>query len=105
MTRAVFDYGGTCQAMDCCLWVHIFVYVCTYIYVHILSTMFSFGPLTSRKTLRPWSVSREGQRSCEGSGAQILWGATEGTRIVQSGEEKAQGRTYRTLQLPERRLC
>ena len=31
------------------------------------------------------SVSREEQRGCEGSGAQVLWGAAEGTGIVQSG--------------------
>jgi len=37
-------------------------------------------------------VSREGQRKCEGSGAQILWGTAEGTGIVQSGEEEALGR-------------
>ena len=36
-----------------------------------LSPVLSFRPLTTRKTLRPWSVSREGQRSCEGSGAQF----------------------------------
>ena len=29
---------------------------------HTWSTVFSFGPLTSRRTLRCWSVSREGQR-------------------------------------------
>jgi len=46
------------------------------------STVFSFGPLTTRKTSRPWSTSREGQQSCEGSGAQILWGAAEGAGIV-----------------------
>jgi len=27
------------------------------------STVFSFGPLSTRKTLRCWSVSREGQQS------------------------------------------
>jgi len=32
-------------------------------------------------------VSREGQQSCEGSGAQVLWGVAEETGIVQSGEE------------------
>ena len=40
----------------------------------------------------------------EGSGAQILWGMAEGTAIVLSGEEDAQGRPYFSLQLPERRL-
>ena len=35
------------------------------------STVFCFRPLLTRKTLRPWSVFREGQWSCEGSGAQV----------------------------------
>ena len=41
-------------------------------------------------------MSREGQRSCEGSGAQGLWGAGEGAGIVQAAEEKAQGIPYRS---------
>ena len=69
-----------------------------------LYIQFSLGPLTTGKTWRPWSVFREGQQSCEGSGAQILWGAAEGTGIVQSGEEEAQRSPYCSLQLPERRL-
>jgi len=28
-------------------------------------------PLTTRKTLRYWSMSRGGQQSCEGSGPQV----------------------------------
>ncbi len=32
-------------------------------------------------------MSREEQRNCERSGAQVLWGTAEGARIVQSGEE------------------
>ena len=36
------------------------------------STVSSFGPLTVGKTLRPWSVFREGQQSCEGSETQVL---------------------------------
>lgn len=49
-----------------------------------LSTcVFSFGSLTAWKTLRPCSMSREGQQSYEGSGAQ--------TGIVQSQEEKLRG--------------
>ena len=32
-------------------------------------------------------MSREGQRSCEGSGAQVLWGLAEGNGTAQSGEE------------------
>ena len=37
-------------------------------------------------------MSRDGQQSYEGSGAQVLWGVAEGTGMVQSGEEEAQGR-------------
>jgi len=37
-----------------------------------LSTRFSFGPLTTRKILKILSMSREGQRSCDRSGAQDL---------------------------------
>ena len=33
-----------------------------------------------------------GQQSCEGAEAPALLGATEGTGMVQSGEEEAQGR-------------
>jgi len=33
--------------------------------------------LTARKTLRPWSASREGQQIRKESGAQGLWGAAE----------------------------
>jgi len=58
-----------------------------------LSTAFRFGPLTTRKTLKLWNVSREGQLSREGSEAQILWGMAEGAGIVHSGEEEAQGET------------
>ena len=56
------------------------------------STAFSFGPFTTRKTSRPWNLSREGQQSCEGSGAQTLWRAAEGAGVVQSREEEAEGR-------------
>ena len=31
-----------------------------------------FWALTTRKTLRPWTVSREGQQRCEELGVQIL---------------------------------
>lgn len=36
------------------------------------SAVFSFGPFATRKTVRHWSVSRERQQCCEGSGAQEL---------------------------------
>ena len=39
----------------------------------------------------------------EASEAPVLWRATEGMGIAQSGEEEAQGRPY-CSQLPERRL-
>ena len=44
-----------------------------------------------------------GNKARKKSGAQVLWGATEGTGIVQPGEEEAQGRTCYSLQQPERR--
>ena len=60
-----------------------------------------FGPLTTRKTWRSWSVSREGQQSCEGSGVQVLWGAANGIGMIQSEKEETRG-CY--LQLPARSL-
>jgi len=36
-----------------------------------------------KKDIKVWSMSKEGQKSCEGTGSQILWGAAEGTGIVQ----------------------
>ena len=49
-------------------------------------------------------MSGEGQQSCDGSGAEVLGGVAEGTGIVWSGEEEAQGRPYCSLQLLGRRL-
>ena len=46
----------------------------------------------------------KGNEAGEGSGEQVRWGAAEGTGVVQSGEEEAEGEPYRTLQLPERRV-
>jgi len=43
-------------------------------------------------------VSRERQQSCEGSGAQVLRGAVEGTGVIQSGEEETQRRPYHSLE-------
>ena len=57
---------------------------------YTLSTVFSFGPLPTRNTLRPWIMSREGHWGCEWAGAHILWEAAEGTGIIQSEEEEAQ---------------
>ena len=50
----------------------------------------------------PDMLPREKQLSCEGSGAQVLWGVAEGPGEVQYGEEEAQGRPYHSLQWPER---
>ena len=46
----------------------------------------------------------KGNKTGEGSGAQVLRGAAEGAGIIYSGEEEAQGRPHCTLQLPEGRL-
>ena len=46
----------------------------------------------------------KGNKTGEGSGAQVLQGAAEGAGIVQSEEEEAQRRPHCTLQLPEGRL-
>ena len=45
-------------------------------------------------------MSIEEQQSCEGSGAQVLWGTAEETGIIQSGEKKAQRKPCCPLQLP-----
>jgi len=50
-------------------------------------------------TPSPWSISREGQRSCEGFGEEFLQGAAG---VTGTGEEEAHERTYHSLQLPER---
>ena len=62
------------------------------------SPVFSFRTLAIRKISRPQCAFREGQWSCEGSGAQTLWGVAEGARVVQSGEEEAQEGPYCFLQ-------
>jgi len=59
--------------------------------------MFSFGVLTTRKTPRPWNVSKEGQQSCEGFGAPVLWGAVEGAEFVLVWRKVGSGET---LSLP-----
>ena len=62
-----------------------------------MSVVFSLEPLTTGSTVRPWSASREGQQSSEGSEAQVLWGAAEGAGMAPSGEEEPQGRCYCSL--------
>ena len=46
----------------------------------------------------------KGSKAGEGSEAQLLQCVAEETVIFQSGEEKAQGKPYCSLQLPERML-
>lgn len=51
----------------------------------VLKIISTSGPLSTRKTGRPWGVSREGQQSYQGSRAQILWGEAVGTGMLQPG--------------------
>ena len=46
----------------------------------------------------------KGNEAGEGSREQVLWGVAEGAGAVQPGEEEAEGGSYCSLQLPERRL-
>ena len=71
---------------------------------HTSNTVFSFGPLTTRRTLSCWSTSKEGQQS---------WWRVWKTSPVRSGwgnwgclswRKKAEGGPHCSLQLPERRL-
>ena len=41
--------------------------------------------------LRPWGVSRERQRSCEVSGAQVSWGASERTGLFNLEKRRLRG--------------
>ena len=56
---------------------------------------------TTRKTWRPWDASREGQQSCEGSGAQGLWGPWS---IRLMGDPGAWLRELGLFDVEERRL-
>jgi len=52
----------------------------------------------------PGACSNKGNKGGEGSGAQVLQGAAEGSGIVHCEEEAAQKRHHHSLQLPDRRL-
>ena len=65
--------------------------------------MFSFGSFTTRHR-GARACSENGNKVGERSGAQVLWGAADGTGIVHSGEEKAQGMPYSSVQLHGRSL-
>lgn len=58
-----------------------------------LSAAFSAGPYY-KKDAEDWSLSREGQRSWEGYGAQVLWGTAEELRwfsLEQFGSRRGSG--------------
>lgn len=63
-----------------------------------LNPVVSLGPLTTRKTLRGWSVTRERNQAGEGAGA------ARGAGMAHPGEEKAQGRPSVSPQLLDRRV-
>jgi len=67
-------------------------------------TVFGFVPLTTGKTLTPWSEFREGQWRWWGVWRTSLTRVDEVTGTVLSREEEAQGRPFCYLQLPDRRL-
>ena len=50
----------------------------------------------------PGTRPEKGNEAGKVPGTQVMWGEAEETVIVL---EKAQGRPYQSLQLPERRLC
>ena len=62
------------------------------------------GPSLQERHGGPGACPKKGNEAGEWSGAQALGGVAEGAGIVQSGEEKTQGRSHCTLQLPEGRL-
>ena len=47
-------------------------------------------------------LPKKGNKACEGLGEYVLQGVTEGTGVVLSGEEEAEGRPYCSLPMPER---
>jgi len=62
------------------------------------------GPSLQERHQGPEACPEKVNKAGKGSGAQVLWGATERTEIVQSAEENAEGRPHHSLQLPEERL-
>jgi len=65
--------------------------------------VFSLGPSLQEGHWGAGAYPEKSNEAGEGSGEQVTCGAAERTG-VQSGEEEAEGRPYRSLQLPERRL-
>jgi len=68
-----------------------------------LSTGCTFAPLTTRKTLRPWSASIEGNNAVKDLERKCYEERLRELRWFQSGDEEDHGRPlYRYL---ERRWC
>ena len=63
-----------------------------------------YFPHLCRSEIKSHACPKKGNETGEESGAQVAWGAAEGTGMVQSGEEEAQRRTYYFLQVPEKRF-
>lgn len=55
-----------------------------------LSTVSSSGSLASKRTLRCWSMSKEGHEDGEGSRRHVLWTAAAGSGVIMPGEKEVQ---------------
>ena len=63
-----------------------------------------WAPHYKKDTEGPKCVQRRATGVVKGLENQDLGQAAEGTRVVQPGEEEAEGGPYCSLQLPERRV-
>ena len=61
----------------------------------------SSGALSTRKTWSCWSRARGGHKNDLKAGTPLLWGKAEGVGAFQPGEEKAAGRPYSSLPVPQ----
>ena len=61
----------------------------------------SSGALSTGQTWSCWNGSRGGHSNDRRAGTSLLWGKAEGFGAVQPGEEKAAGRPYHGLSVPE----
>ena len=87
------------------VFVYIYISLCTQPWWgHTLSSIFGFGLLTTRKTLMPWSMSREGQGSWWGVWNTSQMRSNSGNWDNLVCRRLGSGRPYCSLQLPKRRL-